>query len=164
MIARSIPYLLHDDVIKWKHFPRYWQFVRGIPRSPVNSPHKGQWRGALMFSLISVWINGWVNNREAGELRRYHAHYDVIVIVNIYLFPKQLITYIVYCHTSLYNISLRLLKVNQTRSSTNALCYVILALHEIHYIRRLLIECVHISIYVCMLHWHSKFRIILSRQ
>ena len=42
----------HDDVIKWKHFPRYWPFVRGIHRSPVNSPHKGQWRGALMFSLI----------------------------------------------------------------------------------------------------------------
>ena len=39
----------HDDVIKWKHFPRYWPFVRGIHRSPVNSPHKGQWRGALMF-------------------------------------------------------------------------------------------------------------------
>ena len=42
----------HDDVIKWKHFPRYWPFVRGIHRSSVNSPHKGQWRGALMFSLI----------------------------------------------------------------------------------------------------------------
>ena len=42
----------HDDVIKWKHFPRYWPFVRGIHRSPVNSPHKGQWRGALMFSLM----------------------------------------------------------------------------------------------------------------
>ena len=39
----------HDDVIKWKHFPRYWPFVWGIHRSPVNSPHKGQWRGALMF-------------------------------------------------------------------------------------------------------------------
>ena len=47
---------------------------------PVNSPHKGQWRGALMFSLICAWINGWVNNREAGDLRRYHAHYDVIVM------------------------------------------------------------------------------------
>ena len=32
----------HDDVIKWKHFPRYWPFVRGIHPSPVNSPHKGQ--------------------------------------------------------------------------------------------------------------------------
>ena len=52
----------HDDVIKWKHFPRYWPFVRVIHRSPVNSPHKGQWPGALMFSMICVWINGWVNN------------------------------------------------------------------------------------------------------
>ena len=41
----------HNDVIKWKHFPGYWPFVWGIHRSPVNSPHKGQWRGALIFSL-----------------------------------------------------------------------------------------------------------------
>ena len=71
---------VHDDVIKWKYFPCYWPFVRGIPRSLGNSPHKGQWRGALMFSLICAWINGWVNNREAGDLRRHRAHYDVIVI------------------------------------------------------------------------------------
>ena len=70
----------HDDVIKWKHFPRNWPFVRGIHRSPVNFPHKGQWRGALMFSLIYAWINDWVNNREAGDLRRQHGHYDVIVM------------------------------------------------------------------------------------
>ena len=70
----------HDDVIKWKHFLHYWPFVRGIHRSPVNSPHKGQWRGALMFSLISVWIDGWVTNDEAGDLRRHRAHYDVIVM------------------------------------------------------------------------------------
>ena len=49
---------LYDDVIKWKHFPRYWPFVRGIHRSTANSPHKGQWRGALMFSLICAWTNG----------------------------------------------------------------------------------------------------------
>ena len=71
---------IHDDVIKWKHFPRYWPFVRGIHRSPVNSPHKGQWRGALMFSLMCARINSWVNNREAGDLRRYRHHYDVIVM------------------------------------------------------------------------------------
>ena len=70
----------HDDVIKWKHFPRYWPFDRGIHRSPVNSPHIGQWRGALMFSLIYVWINGWVKNRKAGDLRRYRSHYDVTVM------------------------------------------------------------------------------------
>ena len=71
----------HDDVIKWRHFPRYWPFVRGIHRSPVNSPHKGQWRGAFMFSLIYVWINDWVNNREAGDFRRHRGHHDVIVMV-----------------------------------------------------------------------------------
>ena len=70
----------HDDVIKWKHFPRYWPFVRGIHRSPLNSPQKGQWRGALMFSLICARINGWSNNGEAGDLRRNRAHYDVIVM------------------------------------------------------------------------------------
>ena len=42
----------HDDLIKCKHFPPYWPFVRGIHRSPVNSPHRDQWRGALVFSLI----------------------------------------------------------------------------------------------------------------
>ena len=73
--------LNHGDVMKWKHFPRYWSFVRGIHRSPVNSPHKGQWRGTLMFSLICSWINGWVSNREAGDLRRHRAHYDVIVMM-----------------------------------------------------------------------------------
>ena len=75
-------------------FPRYWLFVRGIHRSPVNSPHKGQWRGALMFSLICVWINDWVNNREAGDLRRQRAHSDVSVMVFVEvslnkLFNKQ---------------------------------------------------------------------------
>ena len=62
------------------NFLRYWPFVRGIHRWPVNSPHKGQWRGALMFSLICAWINGWVNSREAGDLRCHRAHYDVIVM------------------------------------------------------------------------------------
>ena len=66
----------HDDVIKWKHFPRYWPFVRGIHRSPVNSPHKGQWREALMFLFICARIN----NHDAGDLRRHRIHYDVIVM------------------------------------------------------------------------------------
>ena len=70
----------HDDVIKRKHLPRYWPFVRGIHRSPVNSPQKGQWCGVLMLFFICAWINGWVNNREAGDLRGHRAHYDVIVM------------------------------------------------------------------------------------
>ena len=74
----------HDDVIKWKQSPRYWSFVRGIHRSLVNSPHKGQWRGALMPSLIWAWINAWVNNRGAGDLRRHCAHYDVFGMTKYY--------------------------------------------------------------------------------
>ena len=69
----------NDDAIKWKHFPCYWPFVRGIHGWPVNAPHKGQWRRALMFSLIGAWINGWVNNRETGDPRHYRAYYDVTV-------------------------------------------------------------------------------------
>ena len=48
--------------------------------SPVNSPHKGQWRGTLMFSLIYAWISDWVNNHVSGDLRRHRAHYDVNVM------------------------------------------------------------------------------------
>ena len=73
---------IHDDVIKWKHFPRYWPFTWGIHRLPLNSPHKGQLRAVLMFSMIFAWINAWVNNREPGDLRRHRAHYDVIVMSN----------------------------------------------------------------------------------
>ena len=73
----------HDDVIKWKHFPRYWPFVRGIHRSPVKSPHKGECHGALMFSFVCVWINDWVNNREAGDFGSHRAHYDVTVMIKI---------------------------------------------------------------------------------
>ena len=49
MIGVRRIHAMHDDIIKWKHFPRYWSFVRGIQRSPVNSPYKGQWRRALVF-------------------------------------------------------------------------------------------------------------------
>ena len=70
----------HDDVIKWKHFPRYWPFVRGIHRSRWIPQHKGQWRGGLMFSLICARIKDWVNSREAGDLRRHRGHYDVNVM------------------------------------------------------------------------------------
>ena len=70
----------HDDIIKLKHFPHYWSFVRGIHWSLVNSTHKGQWHGALMFSLICTWTNGWVNNWCAGDLRCHCAHYYVTVM------------------------------------------------------------------------------------
>ena len=71
----------YDDVIKWKPFPYYCPFVRGIHQSLVDSLHKGQWHGALMFSLISTWTNAWANNRDAGDLRCNSAHYDITVMM-----------------------------------------------------------------------------------
>ena len=65
----------------WRHqmetFSALLAICAGNSPVPMNSPHKGQWCGTLMFSLICVWINGWVNNREAGDLRRYRTHCDV---------------------------------------------------------------------------------------
>ena len=55
-------------------------FCEGIHRSPVDSSHKDQWRGALIFSLICAWKNGWANDRDAGDLRRHRVNYDVTVM------------------------------------------------------------------------------------
>ena len=27
------------------------------------------------------WLNNWVKNRDAGDLKRYRAHYDVAIII-----------------------------------------------------------------------------------
>ena len=74
----------HSKNAWWRHqmetFSALLALCAGIHWSPVSSPHKGQWHGALMFSLICAWTNGWVNNREAGDLRRHRAHYDIIVM------------------------------------------------------------------------------------
>ena len=63
----------------------YWTFVRRIHRSPVNSPNKGHWRGAIMFSLICAWKNGWVNSHETGDWRHRRAHYDVTVMYMVFV-------------------------------------------------------------------------------
>ena len=115
-------YYPHDDVTKWKHFPRYWPFMRGIHRSSVNSPHKGQWRVALMFSLICASTNGW-----AKPSRRrwfvtpsssfwhhcyvqivhmyYDSHDDRVPICEIYLFQALKLTALtkLYCANPYYN-------------------------------------------------------------
>ena len=79
----------------WRHqmetFPRYWPFVRGIHWSLVNSPHKGQWHGALGCSLICARTNGWAKNRDAGDLSRHRAQYDVTLMcrINTRLRPRR---------------------------------------------------------------------------
>ena len=69
----------HDDVIKWRHFPRNWPFVREIT-GPRWIPRTKASDAELWCFFICAWINRWVNNGEAGDLRRYRAHYDVIVM------------------------------------------------------------------------------------
>ena len=85
---------VHDDVIKWKHFPRYCPFVRGIHRWPVNSPHKGQWRGVSMFSLIfalnkrlSRQLLGWWFEtpsrpllRHCNDIKYTDSHFTVVKV------------------------------------------------------------------------------------
>ena len=68
----------------WRHqmetYSALLALCEGIRRSAVNSPHKGQWRGALMFYLICAWTKGWVNNQATVDLRRHRSHYDVTVM------------------------------------------------------------------------------------
>ena len=106
----------HDDVIKWKHFPRYLPFVRGIQWSPVNSPHKDWWRGALMFSLICAWIPG-VNKREAGDLGRHVALFDVIVMRTNTIVVGNAFCFIL-LHSNIY-MTLQLHKINQQWHTNN---------------------------------------------
>ena len=99
MVIRSLHIIPHALTAQWPNFvainllafESWWRhqmetfsallaFCAENSPSPVNSPHKTQWRGAWMFSLICTWINSWVNNPEAGDLRRHRTHCDVSVM------------------------------------------------------------------------------------
>ena len=73
---------VHDDVIKWKYFPRYWPFVQGFTGDRWSPRTKASDAELWCFLWPAPWINGWVNNREAGDLRRHRAHCDVIVMLS----------------------------------------------------------------------------------
>ena len=98
-MAKCIPIILWFCC--WSFFPWWrqvetfsallvlWELITGplgIRRSSVNSPHKGQWRGALMFSLICAWTNDWANHRDPGDLKSQCIHYDVTVMHILYGF------------------------------------------------------------------------------
>ena len=78
--------------------------VWGIHRSPVNSPHKGQWRGYLIF-FICAWTNSWANNGDSEDLRHHRAHYGVTVMgfcLNFGVWLVPYLTHIVYFVLSHY--------------------------------------------------------------
>ena len=68
----------------WRHqmetFRALPALCEGIHWSLVDSPHKGQWRGILMFSLICAWTNGWANNQDVGDLKHHRTHYCITVM------------------------------------------------------------------------------------
>ena len=80
----SSQHMFRTNKTWWRHQMETFSalLVLCAGNSPVNSPPKGQWRGALMFSLICGWINDWPNNREACDLRRHCTHYDINVNVS----------------------------------------------------------------------------------
>ena len=73
---------LNSQLIWWHHQMETFFALLALcaGNSPVNSPHKDQWRGALMLTLICAWRNCWVNNCKAGDFRHHRAHYDVTVM------------------------------------------------------------------------------------
>ena len=103
--CRGSPFWRNSLITWWRHQMETFSALLATcaGNSPVTGefPAQGQWRGALTFSLICAWINGWVNNREAGDSMRHRAHYDVTVI---YL-----------CHLYI-NISHNALAANQCRT------------------------------------------------
>ena len=71
----------------------------GIHWSTVDSHHKGQWREALVFSLICAWTNGRASTRYSGDSRRHLAHYDVIVLNLGYTFSFAML-FAIQCYNS----------------------------------------------------------------
>ena len=93
---KTFLYFYHFLTLRWRSWSKpllvdiWWRlqmetFSALLALCAGNSPvtgefsHRGRWRGALMFSLICPWTNGWANNRDAGDLKRHRGHYDVIV-------------------------------------------------------------------------------------
>ena len=78
---------LHDNMVTWNYmmtssvetFSALLAICAGNSPVPGEFPAQRPGRGALMFSLICVWMNVWVNNRE--DLRLYSTHYDITVMI-----------------------------------------------------------------------------------
>ena len=114
----------HDDVTKWKYFRVTGHLCGEFTGPPVNSPHKGKWRGALMFSLICARINGWENNGEAGDLRSHRDHYDVTVMQHRIIPHCTVVCCVVRHCTELYCAVLYCIVLYCTMESRTDLYYI----------------------------------------
>ena len=132
----------------WRHqmetFSALLALCAGIPWSLGNSPHKGQWCRALILSLVCAWINGWVNNHEAGDLRRHHAHYDITVMVSfnfINKFPNPKQIYILCCKLIYNKVNIQIgpqatiqLTISLTEITQQFLSKAVGSLQQFHFV------------------------------
>ena len=91
-IYHSYLYLGVEILASWKTFHYTWwrhqmeTFSALLAICAGNSPVSGEFPSqrpvtrSFDFFLICTWINGWVNNRKAGDLRCHRVHYDVSVM------------------------------------------------------------------------------------
>ena len=94
--------LVHDDVIKWKNFPRWWPFVRGIHRSRwFETPSRSLWRhcnGRQCYLLSTPGIRNFVMKWH------YSSCYKVIILLFIWcLLQMYQISLIVSLNNRKYN-------------------------------------------------------------
>ena len=75
----------------WRHqmetFSALLAICAGNSPVPGEFPTQRPVTRSFDVSLVCVWINGWVNNGEAGDLRCYRAHYDVTVMLSYSVSP-----------------------------------------------------------------------------
>ena len=142
LVIQQADVLLNFFVTWWRHqmetLSALLALCAGNSPVPVNSPHKGQWRGALMFSLICARIHDWVNNREAGDLRRHRGHYDVIVMRLQQFRGKQRVSRVLLNKINMYHIN------NAQRHFT----------HRVHWI----IPCATCFVFI----WHRSLYACIS--
>ena len=80
--TESVP-PIHDDVIMWKNFPRYWSF-EGMPPVTCGFRSQGPVTRSIDDFFISSWTNGWANRRYVGDLMRHRAHDDVAAMITYF--------------------------------------------------------------------------------
>ena len=129
----------HGDVIKWKHFPRNWPFVRGIHRSTVNSPHKGQWRGDLMFSLIGA-LNKQLNKQSLSwwfetpmrSLRRHCNGLNLVCVPYVCYIYMHLYIYIYNLNMYIYQFSKQSCLARANAETSYAMCDWVFIIETLH--------------------------------
>ena len=74
-------YIEHlDSTTWWRHKMETFSALLVFCADNSHSPNKGQWRGALIHSLICAWTNSWANTEDAGDLRSHRAHHDATIM------------------------------------------------------------------------------------